>query len=73
MPPLVKLKSGAFTLKAVGQPVTFKKDSFIRIGSYTKPLRDYPTMEAQLWDKLRLTNFEKLAAKSDLQRVYKAV
>lgn len=54
--------------KAVGQPVTFKKDSFIRIGSYTKPLRDYPTMEAQLWDKLRLTNFEKLAAKSDLQK-----
>lgn len=54
--------------KAVGQPVTFKKDSFIRIGSYTKYLRDYPTIEAQLWDKLRLTNFEKLAAKFDLQQ-----
>lgn len=54
--------------KAIAQPVTFKKDSYIRIGSYTKPLKDYPSMEAQLWDKLRLTNFEKLAAKTDLQK-----
>lgn len=54
--------------KASGQPVTFKKEPFIRVGSYTKPLRDYPSMEAQLWDKLRLTNFEKLAAKADLQK-----
>lgn len=54
--------------KASVQPVTFKKDSYIRIGSYTKPLKDYPSMEAQLWDKLRLTNFEKLAAKTDLQK-----
>ena len=54
--------------KASVQPVTFKKDSYIRIGSYTKPLKDYPSMEAQLWDKLRLTNFETLAAKTDLQK-----
>lgn len=54
--------------KAAGQPVTFKKDSYIRVGSYTKPLKDYPSMESQLWDKLRLTNFEKLSAKSDLQK-----
>ena len=31
-------------------------------------LMDFPTIEAQLWDKLRLTNFEKLAAKSDLSK-----
>ena len=54
--------------KASRQPVTFKKEPFIRVGSYTKSLRDYPSMEAQLWDKLRLTNFEKLAAKIDLQK-----
>lgn len=54
--------------KAAGQPVTFKKDSYIRVGSYTKPLKHYPSMESQLWDKLRLTNFEKLPAKSDLQK-----
>lgn len=54
--------------KAAGQPVTFKKEPFIRIGSYTKSLRDYPSMEAQLWDKLRLVNFESQPAKSDLQK-----
>lgn len=54
--------------KATGQPVTFKKEPFIRIGSYTKSLRDYPSMEAQLWDKLRLVNFERQPAKSDLQK-----
>ena len=54
--------------KATGLPVTFKKESFIRVGSYTKHLRDYPSMEAQLWDKLRLTKFEKQSAKTDLQR-----
>ena len=54
--------------RAAGQPVTFKKESYIRVGSYTKPLREYPAMESQLWDKLRRTNFEKLAAKSDLQK-----
>lgn len=51
-----------------GQPVTYKKESYIRIGSYTKPLRDYSAMEAQLWDKLRLTNFETQAAKSELKK-----
>lgn len=54
--------------KAAGQPVTFKKEPFIRIGSYTKSLRDYPSMEAQLWDKLRLVNFESQPTKSDLQK-----
>ena len=54
--------------RASRQPVTFKKDSYIRIGSYTKPLRDYPSLEAQQWDKLRLTNFEKLAARTDIQK-----
>ena len=54
--------------KAFGTPVTFKKNTYIRSGSNTKLLRDFPAMEAQLWDKLRLTNFEKLAAKSDLSK-----
>lgn len=54
--------------RAIGSPVTFQKNSFIRSGSNTKPLRDFPAMEAQLWDKLRLNNFEKIAAKTDLQK-----
>lgn len=54
--------------RAIDSPVTFQKNSFIRSGSNTKPLRDFPAMEAQLWDKLRLNNFEKIAAKTDLQK-----
>ena len=54
--------------KAFGTPVTFKKNTYIRSGSNTKSLRDFPAMEAQLWDKLRLTNFEKLAAKTDFPK-----
>ena len=54
--------------RTTGQPVTFRKDAYIRIGSYTKPIRDYPTQEAQLWDKLRLTNFETQAAKSEIKK-----
>ena len=54
--------------KAFGTPVTFKKNTYIRSGSNTKSLRDFPAMEAQLWDKLRLNDFEKMPAKSDLQK-----
>ena len=54
--------------KAFGTPVTFKRNTYIRSGSNTKPLRDFPAIEAQFWDKLRLTNFEKLDAKTDLQK-----
>ena len=54
--------------KAIAQPVTFKKESYIRVGSYTKNLKDYPSMAAQLWDKLRLNNFEKIETKSDLNK-----
>lgn len=54
--------------KATGQLVTFKKDPFIRSGSYTKPLKDYPTMESQLWNKLHLSHFETQPSKTDLQK-----
>ncbi len=52
--------------KATNQPVTFKKTGYIRIGSYTKRLDDYPTIHAQLWDKLRNEKFEERYAKEDL-------
>ena len=54
--------------KAIGQLVTYNKEAYIRVGSYTKMLKDYPSMEAKLWDKLRLNNFEKIPAKTDLQK-----
>lgn len=52
--------------KAVGQSVTFKKVDYIRVGSYTKPLNDFPTMKSKLWDKIRMQNYEEIIAKSDM-------
>ena len=52
--------------KATNQTVTFKKVDYIRVGSYTKKLSDYPQMQAQLWDKIRNNRFEEQYAKYDL-------
>lgn len=52
--------------KALNQTVTFKKVDYIRVGSYTKQLNDYPTMKAQLWDRIRMEKYEDLIAKKDL-------
>ncbi|MCD7823009.1 MAG: putative DNA binding domain-containing protein [Oscillospiraceae bacterium] len=51
---------------AINQPVTFDKVDYIRIGSYTKRMSDYPAVQAQLWDKLRDSKFEERYAKHDL-------
>ena len=45
----------------------FKKEEFIRIGSYTKKLNDYPAVKKELWNKLRCRDFETQAAKTDLE------
>lgn len=50
----------------MGQPSTFKKEEYIRVGSYTRKLRDLPAMKAQLWDRLRNTNFEMQYARQNL-------
>lgn len=52
--------------KATSQTVTFKKVDYIRIGSYTKKLSDYPQIQAQLWDKIRGSRFEEQYARQDL-------
>ena len=52
--------------KAINQTVTFKKVDYIRVGSYTKKLSDYPQMEVQLWDKIRNSRFEEQFAMQDL-------
>ncbi len=51
---------------AIAQPVTFKKTEYIRIGSYTKPLAEYPTMASKLWTRLHDLNFEMQTAAQDL-------
>lgn len=54
---------------AVLRPVSFEKMPFIRIGSYTKKLHDYPEVQARLWERLRNANFESQAALTDLDMV----
>lgn len=52
--------------RAANQTVTFEKVDYIRVGSYTKKLNEFPAMEAKLWDKIRNTHFEERYAKQDL-------
>lgn len=52
--------------KATNQTVTFEKVDYIRSGSYTKKLSDFPSMQAQLWDRIRNSRFEERFAKQDL-------
>lgn len=53
--------------RAANQPVTFEKVDYIRVGSYTKKLCEYPALQAQLWDKIRSSKFEERYAKQDLE------
>ena len=48
--------------KANGTPVAFEKTDYIRSGSYTKKLADFPALRTRLWDKLRKGNFEEACA-----------
>ncbi|MBR1439590.1 MAG: putative DNA binding domain-containing protein [Lachnospiraceae bacterium] len=54
--------------KALNMPVSFKKADYIRVGSYTKKLNEFPALQSQLWDRLRNERFEERYAKYDLQR-----
>ena len=52
--------------KAANQTVTFEKTDYIRVGSYTRKLKDFPSLQTQLWDKIRSSRFEERYAKQDL-------
>lgn len=53
--------------KSLLTPVSFEKAEYIRSGSYTKKLNEYPEMTAQLWDKLRNSRFEDMTPIKDLR------
>ena len=53
--------------RATNQTVTFKKVDYIRVGSYTKKLNEYPTLQAQLWNKINNSKFEERYSKIDLE------
>lgn len=52
--------------RATNQTVMFDKVEYIRVGSYTKKLSEFPTLQAQVWDRLRSSKFEERYAKQDL-------
>lgn len=53
--------------KAFGFPVTFEKVDYIRVGSYTKKINEFPVLQTQLWDRLRHEQFEDAFVTTDLQ------
>ena len=44
----------------------FEKFDYIRVGSYTKKLGEYPDIQAQLWDKINNSKFEERIAIQEL-------
>lgn len=52
--------------RATHHTVAFQKIDYIRIGSYTKKLQEYPALQSQLWDRIRNSKFEERFAKQDL-------
>lgn len=53
--------------KALGFPVTFEKVDYIRVGSYTKKINEFPALQTQLWDRLHHEQFEDIFVTTDLQ------
>ena len=47
-------------------PVSFKGEKYVRIGSYTKPLKDHPEVEKKIWLKASEKSFETRIAKASL-------
>ncbi|WP_026449959.1 ATP-binding protein [Aequorivita capsosiphonis] len=48
----------------IGHPLRYKGIAYIRVGSYTKELKDHADKEARLWRKLNKEVFEKTLATS---------
>lgn len=52
--------------RAALHTVTFRKIDYIRVGTYTKKLKDYPDIQREFWEKLRTFVFETQAAKENI-------
>lgn len=44
---------------AENRPVHFKKIAYVRVGTYTKKLKDHPDKESKIWQKAKSSLFEK--------------
>lgn len=52
---------------ALHHPVSFQRQEFIRVGSYTKNLREYPEKERTLWRIFDRTSFEKTVTNENVK------
>jgi len=52
--------------RAFRHPVRFKNQEFIRVGSYSKKLKDYPEKERELWRFFDITPFEEHIAAENM-------
>jgi len=51
---------------AIDRPVDFLRTSYIRVGSVTRKLNDFPEKEAKIWRKSSVSSFEKEIASANL-------
>lgn len=51
---------------AFAHTVDFEHVAYIRVGSYTKPLKSYPAVEAAVWNKITKSDFEAATALVDV-------
>lgn len=51
---------------AISQPTRFANIAFIRVGSYTRKLNEFPEKEAKIWNKKTKTSFEEEIAKRNV-------
>lgn len=51
---------------AINQPVKFNNIAYIRVGSATPKLNDYPEKESKIWNNINKKSFEKGIAKENL-------
>jgi len=59
------VKVGVLTIApACNTPVMFERIEYIRVGSYTKKLNEFPQLQARLWDKLRGKDYETQTART---------
>ncbi|MCK9270908.1 MAG: ATP-binding protein [Bacteroidales bacterium] len=44
---------------ASNRPILFRGEAYVRVGTYTKKLKDHPEKEGKIWQKAKQTVFEK--------------
>lgn len=52
---------------ARGHTVDYQSTAYIRVGSITKKLKDYPSMESEVWNHISRTHFENDSARGGLK------